>query len=115
MMKAEAHKKAIILIALLCLFTITNCQKSVNGETISDAVITGFDARDCVCCGGLMINFNNDPVPYSGTFYLINELPVKPVIDNNTKFPLYVKITWSYDNKVCGASKFVDILKMEIK
>jgi hypothetical protein len=91
------------------------CQKSSETDAISDAVITGYDARDCICCGGLMINFNNDTIPYSGTYYLVNELPAKPVIDNNTKFPLYVRVTWKYSARNCGGIKFVDIKKLEIK
>ncbi len=91
---------------------VTDCRKT---ETFDDAVITGYDARDCVCCGGLMINFNNDPIPYSGEFYIINELPDKPEINSSSKFPLYVRITWKLNNKVCGSANFIDILKLIIR
>jgi hypothetical protein len=108
-------KYQIFIIGIIFLLTVTGCRKNENNEVISDAVITGYDIRACVCCGGLMLNFNNDPIPYSGTFYLVNELPANSGIDNNTKFPLYVRITWKYNSKVCGITKFVDILNLEIK
>jgi hypothetical protein len=109
------EKRARIYItAIIVAVILMGCQKSADKDTAVDAVITGYDARDCVCCGGLMINFNNDPVPYSGVFYLVNELPADSGIDNNTKFPLYVRVTWKYTTNVCGATKFVDILKLEI-
>jgi len=73
----KPHKNTITIIGMIFFMTVMGCQKDGADESVSDAVITGFDARDCVCCGGLMINFNNDPVPYSGTFCLINDLPAK--------------------------------------
>ena len=91
---------------------LTDCKKQ---ETYEDAVITGYDVRDCVCCGGLMINFNNDTIPYSGTFYLINELPASPVIDNNTKFPLYVRVTWKFNNKVCLLMGYSESAKKNLR
>jgi hypothetical protein len=114
-MNLKLDKRLIAVIGIICTLTILSCQKSTDKDALTDAVITGFDIRDCVCCGGLMINFKNDPLPYSGEFYLVNELPPKPVIDNNTKFPLYVRVLWKYNDKVCGGAKFIDITKLEIK
>jgi hypothetical protein len=102
-------------IGITFLLILTDCQKSGDSDTNSNAVFTGYDARACVCCGGLMINFNNDTIPYSGTFYLVNELPSNPVIDNNTKFPLYARVTWKFSPRNCGGTNFVDIKKLEIK
>lgn len=94
---------------------LIDCQKSGNSDLINDVVITGYDARDCVCCGGLMINFENDPIPYSGEFYLVDKLPVNSVIGSDTKFPLYARVTWKYSTMKCGSTQFVDIIKLELK
>jgi hypothetical protein len=108
-------KGPFYLFVIFYLLMSISCQKSADKDTISDAIITGYDIRACVCCGGLMVNFTNDPKPYSGVFNLVNELPVNSGIDNNTKFPVYVKITWKYSTKQCGSTKFMDVLKIEMK
>lgn len=110
-------KKIIAIFTVITIFCLilTDCNKTVEPRTFVDAIITGYDVRACVCCGGLMVNFNNDPIPYSGEFYLINELPDNTGIDTNTKFPLYVRIIWEFNTRICGSTKFVDIKKLEIK
>lgn len=75
---------------------ITSCQKSEEKDAMSDAILTGYDIRDCICCGGLMVTFSDNPTPYSETFYLVNTLPGGLGIDATTKFPLFVRITWKY-------------------
>ena len=111
-MKKTVH---IINGMIICLLMFICCQKTTNTDVLTDAIITGFDLRDCICCGGLMVSFVNNPIPYSGEFYLVNDLPKDSGIDNNTKFPLYVKISWKDNSNVCGGTKFIDILKLEIK
>lgn len=103
-----------LLFGIIFLLMITNCQKNNENNVMTDAIVTGYDLRACACCGGLMVTFSNDTTRYSGAFYLVDELPNNSGIDNNTKFPLYVKINWKF-SRVCGSTKFVDILKIEIK
>jgi hypothetical protein len=57
-------------------------------EYLNDAVITGFDGRKCMCCGGLIINFNHEIKSYAGEFYLLENLPSEMGIDDSTKFPM---------------------------
>jgi hypothetical protein len=111
----KIKKTSLFIIEIISLLILTCCQKSVDNNVMKDAIITGYDIRLCPCCGGLMVTFNNNPIPYSGEFYLVNDLPNKSGIDNNTKFPLYVRITWRYNIKICGGTKFIDILELEIK
>jgi len=109
-------KKAVKLFAgLICFLILTNCRKTGDEAAMANAILTGYDIRDCACCGGLMVTFSNDTTRYSGAYYLVDKLPDNSGIDNNTKFPLYVKITWKYSSNVCGGTKFIDILKLEIK
>jgi hypothetical protein len=78
-----------ILIAFQC------CKKEDNpSEQLLDAVITGFDARDCACCGGLMINFNNEAKPYTGDFFLITNPPADLGLNENSTFPVYLKVSY---------------------
>ena len=67
---------------------------------MSDAVITGWDQRACVCCGGLMISFTGETEPYKGDFKLIHnssDLDIK----TNDSFPIYVLVDWSADPNIC--------------
>ena len=63
---------------------------------MNDAIITGSDARTCVCCGGLMITFNGETRPYTGDFKLI-ENGVDLGITEKDTFPVYVKVDWKVD------------------
>ena len=69
---------------------------------MKDAIITGFDARMCICCGGLMITFNGETRPYIGEFKLI-ENSGDIGIKEDDRFPIYVKVDWKEDTtNVCN-------------
>jgi hypothetical protein len=98
------------LILLLCLsVSLLSCKK--ESTTVSDAVITGYDARLCACCGGLMINFENNPDPYTGTFYLINEMPANSGITTSSTFPIYLKVEWEKEPTKCP-DHFINIRRI---
>jgi len=60
--------KSVVAIAL-AFFIVSGCKKSESPATyMNNAIITGYDLRLCACCGGLLINFNNDTINYNGTF-----------------------------------------------
>lgn len=111
-------KNAVTLLkcAVLMTLVLASCRKK-DPEIfkMTDAVITGYDLRACACCGGLLINFENKPEKYSGTYYLIDEMPANSGITETTKFPLYVKVQYTLDKEKCGGSlNFVDIQKIRI-
>lgn len=69
---------------------------------MNDAIITGSDARMCVCCGGLMITFNGEVKPYTGDFKLIKNTAATGITEKDT-FPVYVKVDWKADTTdVCN-------------
>ncbi len=69
---------------------------------MSDAIITGFDARACVCCGGLMITFNGEIKPYEGDFKII-ENGADLGITATDIFPINVKVDWKVDTtNICN-------------
>ena len=69
---------------------------------MNDAIITGFDARTCICCGGLMITFNGETRAYTGDFKLIENSDDIRVTDRD-RFPFYVKVDWKEDaTNVCN-------------
>lgn len=90
-------RQLFTLLFLIAVFV--SCRKDSAG--VSNAVITGYDARMCACCGGLMINFENNPSPYTGTFYLINEMPANSGITTSSTFPIYLKVVWEKERTKC--------------
>jgi hypothetical protein len=105
--------RAQILIFIVLTLAIWSCSKNDSGGYMNRGVITGYDVRDCICCGGLMINFSNDTIPYSGEFYQIDSLPGNSGIDEGTTFPVYVNVDWKPDS-ICGGNRYIKVTRMEI-
>ena len=106
-------KKRLISIAavLVLIFSLhAGCKKNKNYE---DAIVTAYDWRICICCGGLMITFTHDPDPYNEKFYLIRDMPGNLSIDSSTDFPVYVRADYQILTGICGDSSYVDILEWE--
>jgi hypothetical protein len=97
-MKRSSQLIAIIL--TIFFFLNNSCKK--EAPYMSDAIITGPDARTCICCGGLMITFNGETRPYTGDFKLIDN-GADIGITENDKFPIYVKVDWRANTRnVCN-------------
>jgi hypothetical protein len=80
---------------------------------MNNGTITGFDMRDCVCCGGLMINFRNEIKSYTGEFYLIDNNPSEFGINDKTKFPVQMMVNWVKDSMKCS-NQHIKITKFKI-
>ena len=83
--------KLLLMLVVVAVFMLvaTSCKKET--PYMSDATITGYDQRLCVCCGGLMVKFNESE------FRLIansEELG----ISQNENFPINVKVDWKEDS-----------------
>jgi hypothetical protein len=75
-----------------------SCQK--EDKYMADAILTGYDARSCACCGGLMVTFNGETQPYSGEFKLIKNTDAIG-ISSNARFPIHVELDWTTDSTKC--------------
>jgi hypothetical protein len=103
---------AIALIIFLAL-NFNACDKS-DSNYMGAGVVTGYDVRDCACCGGLLINLNSSSTElYSDSTYQIDLVPGNFDIDANTVFPVFINLDYSRNTKKCG--KTIDILKFERK
>jgi hypothetical protein len=79
------------IILTLAAFLFVSCKKETS--FMNDAIITGSDARTCICCGGLMITFNGETIENGGDI---------GITDKDT-FPIYVKVDWKEDTtNVCN-------------
>jgi hypothetical protein len=83
--------RKFFLLPVLILILSNSCKEKES--YMNDGIITGFDLRECACCGGLMITFTNDPKPYSAEFKLIENEADLGITDKDT-FPIYVKVDW---------------------
>ncbi|HRH50466.1 MAG TPA: hypothetical protein PLP23_17035 [Panacibacter sp.] len=91
-----------LIMFILTLFCVASVACKKEEPYMNDAIITGSDQRYCICCGGLMINFNGETRPYTGDFKLISNGADLGITEKDT-FPLYVKVDWKNDTtKVCA-------------
>lgn len=99
--------------AILLLILCNSCRK--EDSKLKPAVILGYDLTNCACCGGLLVNFDdNDTIsPYHSTIYL-GELANDPIVmPADIKYPMKVYIEWTPDTLYyCGGHNRIIISKM---
>lgn len=91
-------KKQILNTLVAGFLVLAGCTNNDLGQA---AVITGYDGRQCACCGGLMINFENNTQPYTGDFYLIDNVSDLGLPDNAT-FPIYAVVSYKLVSSTCN-------------
>lgn len=97
--------KNILLAIIFVLSILTACKKNID-TSYSDGIITGFDARMCMCCGGYFIKI--DTLQYR--FY---ENPDTNIIKTNGAiFPIFVRLKWKLKDNACMPD-LIDVLQME--
>lgn len=106
--------RTLIIVLLFFPLVFGSCKKRRYNPVLREAVITGYDYRKCLCCGGLMINFSNDPVPYNAPFRLISNPPSYFGFTDSTKFPVYIKVFTAEDQTRCPGS-YVIVRSFELK
>ena len=76
------------------LAVVVSC--SAQDSLKSNGVITGYDLRECMCCGGYFIQIDS-------TKYRFDQLPDSTdfTIPNNPEFPINVKLDWIPDSTAC--------------
>ncbi|XZF14185.1 hypothetical protein ACTHGU_20595 [Chitinophagaceae bacterium MMS25-I14] len=96
------------IIPVLAIILLAGCHKGDN--TLSKAVITGYDYRACACCGGLMVNLGDNTRQYDSNFYLVSRLPPGSNIGPADTFPIKVYIQWQPDTVYrCGGNNRIII------
>lgn len=101
-------------------FLFSACKKNADVPPPADslyseneAVITGYDFSECVCCGGYIISIVNNP-PY-GQDFLATDLPANMQLQPNFIYPVYVKMKWQVaDSPDCG-SRYIKVISMQKK
>ncbi len=75
---------------------------SAQDSLKSNGVITGYDLRECACCGGYFIEIDS-------TKYRFDQLPdsTEFVIPNNPEFPINVTLDWYPDSSACLGDEII--------
>jgi hypothetical protein len=106
-------KKANSIFMILLLTIMFNACEHKDYEYMGEGVLTGYDPRDCACCGGLVINLNSNSTDFfTDSTYQIDIVPDDFDI-TSFDFPVLIKLDYERNGKLCG--KTIDILKFERK
>jgi hypothetical protein len=100
----------ITFVSLMMLVLLTTCDKNNKDDFMAKGVITGFDYRECFCCGGLMINLNSDSTEmFTVDSRYIDKVPADLKIDSTTILPLFIWLDYTDSPANCG--KAIDITR----
>ena len=89
-----------IFSVLIIVLSIASCSLEED-EFRSIGTITGYDTRECSCCGGFYIEIDN-------TTYRFYDLPNNSELNlENPTFPIYVKLDWTKDANACLGDEII--------
>lgn len=92
------------------------CQESDLVAPQTEAIITGYDARRCMCCGGYMLTLSSDPEKYGEAYFQWNSTQEFDGLDlEDNDFPIYVKIDYTINPDACSFSEgWIDISALAV-
>lgn len=92
-------KKIFVLSIVLLMFGLS-CSMEEE-EFKSNGIITGFDIRECSCCGGYFIEIERNT-------YRFYELPKNSNLNlENPHFPISVRLDWIPDPNACLGDEII--------
>jgi len=96
---------------------LTGCKKtSVVLPKQYDGVITGYDMRKCAspACGGLFITLKKDTAQNPPPYYRTNQTLTQLGISENTRFPIYVDLSYRPDTGIFKAYNYIVVTSIEV-
>ena len=97
-------KNLLIMFVLFAFVAISSCKDGDDFQ--STGLIIGPDVRDCICCGGFVIEIEDST-------YNFDALPGSSPIDlENETFPVKVKLDWTHE-RLCGDIQYISISRIE--
>ena len=106
----------LITATFLLIYALQSCSKNDdnNAAYMDQGIITGYDMRYCICCGGLMINFNGDTAAsYEDPFFLISNSSLELGITDTTTFPVRMRVDWVKDTAICDGENHIKITRFK--
>ena len=100
---------AFFCVALLCLSCKKNRVTPLIGYQTNAAELVRYNEGLCpeVFCSGMVIHIDNDTSKKALDDYLYNGTLSKLGINDTTKFPVNVTLTWKRDTGVYGSYNFI--------
>jgi hypothetical protein len=93
------------VLSLLILAIVFSCSLDEQ-DYMSNGTITGWDLRDCMCCGGYFIDIDK-------VTYRFSDLPAGSSISLvNPTFPINVKLDWAKIPNSCLGDE-IKVLRIE--
>lgn len=97
--------KTLILFFILSVFLLFSCSKdsSTGNDNLykSDGMITGFDYRKCMCCGGWYIVIQDST-------YRFQKIPENSNLDfDKDTLPLAVELDWKKSTDLCIGDEII--------
>ncbi len=98
----------ILTIVMLLASCITDDPGNPGREYKSSGSITGYDMRECACCGGWFINIG-------GERYRFQSLPAgSSLILDHAQFPIEVLLDWEKVEKPCLGDE-INVIRIKKK
>ena len=90
-----------ILFFVIVLMTGFVACSSAQESLKSSGIISGYDDRDCACCGGFFVEIDSST-------YRFYDLPKDSGINlNDPEFPVNVKLDWVPDSSACMGDEII--------
>lgn len=91
------------------------CQEDVKPTKGEYAIITGYNAMRCMCCGGYMITLSDDETPFSTPYFQWQPGPEHADLDLENSLPMHVKINYTLDADRCTISEgWIEVSKIKV-
>lgn len=89
-------KYSIILFCCLAVVVLMQCKKDheICPDGLQEATLIGLDLRECVCCGGWIVDLGQDTVR---TFSLPDDFDIDPF----PEFPVEVCLSYGPELETC--------------
>ncbi|MEL6590020.1 MAG: hypothetical protein AAFQ68_08075 [Bacteroidota bacterium] len=105
---------AIPLLGMVMLLTACYDNPVSLGLATQDGLITGLDARRCMCCGGYMITLTDNGEPYAEPYFQWRPPADFDIIDlEAADFPIKIQFSYELDEDACSFSEgWINVLDL---
>ena len=87
------------------------------GYKTNTGELVGYNMAMCpeLSCGGMIVHIDNDTSKNAPDHYLYNGTLSGLGINDTTKFPVHVALTWKRDTGIFGSYNYIVIAKIKLR
>jgi hypothetical protein len=106
-MGSMKHSTFFTILFVVVLLSCTKQNPTPTSTSYMNTItFTGYDARKCMCCGGLIGNFRGDTtsriVPDSLSFLVVNQSDELGIDNRDMRFPFSLNVDWEEQSACAG-------------